>query len=289
MATATKLNLNTTEKSVDISSEFPELGELGECEPCRFVLANSLTAAPDLLVFFSFYLTIYLLAHFLIFNNWTSKLRPEAASCLISYFHGSPAVFLAGKALLSDQNRGFASTNTTFQTLILDYSIAYFLMDLIHYLLFYPSDILFIAHHLATLFVFMTCRFVVFHGAYAVLMLLIIVEVTSFCQNTWTLACARRKDSEFADKSFKYTIDVEDHDDAKIVIFNKYYPIIDIKDSLSAEQLSELSKSCFGNLLKMLHFKFQHQRIHNLLIRQLKQPNSNEPWIGVRGVILKLG
>ncbi|XP_074371000.1 TLC domain-containing protein At5g14285-like [Apium graveolens] len=157
---------------------------------------------PDLLVFFSFYLTIYLLAHFLIFNNWSSNLRPEAASCLISYFHGSPAVFLAGKALLSDQNRGFASTNTTFQTLVLDYSIAYFLMDLIHYLLFYPSDILFIAHHLATLFVFMTCRFVVFHGAYAVLVLLIIAEVTSFCQNTWTLACARRKDSEFADKVF---------------------------------------------------------------------------------------
>ncbi|XP_074322968.1 TLC domain-containing protein At5g14285-like [Apium graveolens] len=164
------------------------------------LVISPITYSRDLLVFFSFYLTIYLLAHFLIFNNWTSKLRPEAASCLISYFHGSPAVFLAGKALLSDQNRGFASTNTTFQTLVLDYSIAYFLMDLIHYLLFYPSDILFIAHHLATLFVFMTCRFVVFHGAYAVLVLLIIAEVTSFCQNTWTLACARRKDSEFADK-----------------------------------------------------------------------------------------
>lgn len=157
----------------------------------------------NLIFFFSIYLTIYLIAHFIVFKNWSSKLRPEAASCLISYAHGTPAVFLAISAIFSDPNRGFASINTYFQTLVLDYSIAYFLMDLTHYLIFYPSDVLFIAHHLATLFVFMTCRFLVFHGAYAILMLLIIAEVTSFCQNTWTLACARKGDSQFAVKVFR--------------------------------------------------------------------------------------
>lgn len=157
---------------------------------------------PNLPLFFALYFVIYLTAHFIVFKNWSSKLRPEAASCLISFAHGTPAVFLAGAAILSDPKRGFASVNTNYQTLVLDYSIAYFLMDLTHYLIFYPSDVLFIGHHLATLFVFITCRFLVFHGAYAVLILLIIAEVTSFCQNTWTLACARRADLEFAEKVY---------------------------------------------------------------------------------------
>ncbi|GFP84937.1 hypothetical protein PHJA_000637500 [Phtheirospermum japonicum] len=55
-------------------------------------------------------------------------------------------------------------------------------MDLVHYLIFYPTDVLFIGHHLATLFVFATCRYVVYHGAFAILVLLILAEVTSLCQ-----------------------------------------------------------------------------------------------------------
>lgn len=43
-----------------------------------------------------------------------------------------------------------------------------------------------------------------FHGAYAVLMLLILAEVTSFCQNTWTLACARREDLVIAQKVYDF-------------------------------------------------------------------------------------
>ncbi|XP_059284857.1 TLC domain-containing protein At5g14285 [Lycium ferocissimum] len=156
------------------------------------------SSIPNLLSFFIFFLIIYLIAYFLIFPSWKPKLRPEASSCIISFFHGTPAVFLAITSLLADPARDFHSPNTPFQNLVLDYSIAYFLMDLTHYLIFYPSDVLFIGHHVATLFVFVTCRYMVYHGAYAILVLLILAEVTSFVQNTWTLANARKADVEFA-------------------------------------------------------------------------------------------
>lgn len=164
-----------------------------------------LQSIPNLPLFFSIFLSIYLTAYFIVFRNWTPRrIRPEAASCAISIFHGTPAVFLATHAIFSDPNRGFASPNTKTQALVLDYSIAYFLMDLLHYIVFYPHDLLFIGHHLATLFVFLTCRHVVFHGAFAILSLLILAEVTSACQNAWTLASARRRDSEFAAKVYGF-------------------------------------------------------------------------------------
>ncbi|CAI9752592.1 unnamed protein product [Fraxinus pennsylvanica] len=157
-----------------------------------------LTIPNYLLLFFIMYFILYLNAYFILFRTWTRKLRPEASSCIISLAHGTPAVILASYAILSDPTRNFDSPNTSFQNLVLEYSIAYFLMDLLHYLVFYPRDMLFIGHHMCTLFVFMTCRYVVFHGAYAILMLLILAEITSLCQNVWTLASARRSDVKFA-------------------------------------------------------------------------------------------
>ncbi|XVF57855.1 hypothetical protein PTKIN_Ptkin07bG0016000 [Pterospermum kingtungense] len=147
---------------------------------------------------------LYFVAYFIVFRGWSPKIRPEASSCFISLFHGTPAVFLATFAIFSDQNRGFSSPNTKTQNLVLDYSIAYFLADLLHYIIFFPSDILFIGHHLATLFVFITCRHLVGHGSYAILVLLILAEVTSFCQNLWTLASARRYDDELAAKVYAF-------------------------------------------------------------------------------------
>ncbi|XAR51971.1 hypothetical protein NMG60_11006784 [Bertholletia excelsa] len=164
--------------------------------------ASQYSSVANLILFFSMFLVIYLVGYFVVFRNWSPKLQPEASSCFISLAHGSPAVFLASRAILSDPNRGFASANTEYQNLALDYSIAYFLMDLSHYLVFYPNDVLFIGHHLATLFVFLTCRYLVYHGGYAILVLLILAEVTSFCQNTWTLAGARRADLPIAAKVY---------------------------------------------------------------------------------------
>ncbi|KAK5802601.1 TLC domain-containing protein At5g14285 [Gossypium arboreum] len=156
------------------------------------------SSIPNLPLFFSMFLILYSIAYSIVFRNWSPKIRPEACSCFISLFHGTPAVFLATFAIFSDQNRGFSSPNTKTQNLVLDYSIAYFLTDLLHYLVFFPTDVLFIGHHLATLFVFITCRHVVFHGSYAILTLLILAEGTSFCQNVWTLASARRHDNQLA-------------------------------------------------------------------------------------------
>ncbi|KAL0377332.1 UNVERIFIED_CONTAM: TLC domain-containing protein [Sesamum radiatum] len=155
-------------------------------------------------LFFIGYLILYLIAYFIIFRSWPRRIRPEASSCAISLAHGTPAVFLAFRAILSDPARDFHSRNTPFESLVLDYSIAYFLMDLLHYLIFYPTDVLFIGHHLATLFVFLTCRYVVYHGAFAILVLLILAEVTSLCQNVWTLASARRSDVKFAAKLYDF-------------------------------------------------------------------------------------
>ncbi|GAA0152713.1 hypothetical protein LIER_11125 [Lithospermum erythrorhizon] len=165
---------------------------------------ETLTQIPNIPLFFTFFLIIYLIAYFIIFKNWSQKLKPEASSCAISFIHGTPAVFLAFKAIFADPNFHFHSQNTPFHDFVLDYSISYFLMDLLHYLIFYPSDVLFIGHHLAVLFVFLTCRFVVFHGGCALLVLLILAEVTSFCQNTWTLASSRRSDSAFAAKVYDF-------------------------------------------------------------------------------------
>ncbi|KAB1211786.1 hypothetical protein CJ030_MR6G025605 [Morella rubra] len=157
---------------------------------------------PPLFLFFSMFFSIYIIGYFVVFRNWSPKTRPEASSCFISLAHGTPALCLAANSLLADSNRSFASPNTKQQNLVLEYSIAYFLMDLVHYIIFFPDDVLFIAHHLATLFVSLTCRYLVYHGAYAILVLLILAEITSACQNAWTLASARKNDVAFAAKLY---------------------------------------------------------------------------------------
>ncbi|CAI0457440.1 unnamed protein product [Linum tenue] len=160
--------------------------------------------AAALPVAFASFLVIYILGYSLVFRHWPSGARSEASSCLISLFHGTPAVFLASFAIYSDSDRGFSATNTPFQSAVLDFSVAYFFVDLLHYVFFFsPGDALFIGHHLATLFVFLTCRYLVGHGAFAILTLLVLAEVTSFCQNVWTLAGVRKGDSKLAARVYR--------------------------------------------------------------------------------------
>ncbi|KAJ4964439.1 hypothetical protein NE237_024378 [Protea cynaroides] len=139
-------------------------------------------------------LPMFLLIFLVIYRSPHNQL--EASSCLISLAQGTLACLLADFAILQieQSQRGFASPNTIFQNTVLEFSIAYFLMDLLHYLIFFPSDILFIAHHLVTLFMFLTCKYMVFHGAFTLLVLLFLAEITSGCQNIWTLANACRVD-----------------------------------------------------------------------------------------------
>lgn len=155
-------------------------------------------------VFISLFLIIYLFGYFVVFRNWTDKHRAEACSCFMSLAHGTPAVFLASFSILMNSQGNYASPNTQFQDIVLEYSIAYFVMDILHYLVFFPTDVLFIAHHLATLYVFITCRYIVHHGAIPILVLLVLAEITSACQNTWSLARYRKSDVPAAARYYEF-------------------------------------------------------------------------------------
>ncbi|KAI3467667.1 hypothetical protein Pfo_024330 [Paulownia fortunei] len=159
-------------------------------------------------VFTLWFIFIYILGYFIIFKNWSKKYRSEASSCLMSLAHGTPALVLSIFSILQSQNSiaqlDFTSPNTSFQNLVLEFSIAYFLMDLLHYMVLVPSDVLFIAHHLATLYVLMTCRYLFEHGAVAILGILALAEVTTTCQNTWSLARYRKVDSAKAAGVFEF-------------------------------------------------------------------------------------
>ncbi|XP_062110596.1 TLC domain-containing protein At5g14285-like isoform X1 [Humulus lupulus] len=161
---------------------------------------------PTLATFFTIFLLIYAVAYFVLCRNWGPKNIAEATSCVISLAHGTPSVLLALNALTKSHMplSSFASPNTNSQNIVLDYSIAYFSVDLLHYLVFFPTDILFISHHLATLYVFMTCRFVVHHGASALLVLLVLAEATSPCQNVWSLAYLKKAGAPAALKLYKF-------------------------------------------------------------------------------------
>eukprot|EP00258_Populus_trichocarpa_P046702 XP_024462721.1 TLC domain-containing protein At5g14285 isoform X2 [Populus trichocarpa] len=126
---------------------------------------------PTLPGFFAGFISMYFLGYFVFFRNWELKHRKEASSCLMSLAHGSPAVIMAVRALLHSQT-----------------------LDLLHYMVFFPDETLFILHHLATLYVFVTCRYMIHYGAHGLLLLLILAEVTSACQNVWSIAGSRKAD-----------------------------------------------------------------------------------------------
>lgn len=164
-----------------------------------------LTFTPSFPTFFLMFLFAYLFAFFVIFRNWSPKHRSEASSCLMSLTHGTPAVIMATHAIIQAPTpRTFASPNVTGQNFVLEFSIAYFVVDLLHYMVFHPNDVLFIAHHLATLYVFVTCRYVVHHGALAILVLLVLAEVTSACQNVRSLVSLMKADVPTAKKLYEF-------------------------------------------------------------------------------------
>ncbi|RLM98328.1 uncharacterized protein C2845_PM06G11100 [Panicum miliaceum] len=157
------------------------------------------------LPFLAMFASIYLVGFFIVFRGWGPRRRAEAASCFTSLFHGTPAALLALRAVLSRHRAGggslpalLAAPNAAADDLVLDFSTAYFAVDLAHYLLFLPDEALFVAHHLATLYVLATCRHAAGAGAGALLPLEVLAEATSAAQNVWTLAGMRRRDSPLA-------------------------------------------------------------------------------------------
>ncbi|KAL1802830.1 hypothetical protein ACET3Z_031477 [Daucus carota] len=87
-------------------------------------------------------------------------------------------------------------------------------------------------------------------------------------------------------KGMQYVIPVEEHETAKLHRNNKYEQISDLVETLSVKQLAEFRASCFGNFTHLRPFKIQYQLIHNLLLRQLKQPDPLEIWFGIAGTKL---
>lgn len=158
------------------------------------LILNDSSPAP-LISFTLMFFAIYFFAYLIIFKNWSSS-RFEASSCLMSLAHGTPAVVLALNSLPTQDfsEHSFLAENTRLQDTVLEFSIGYFIVDLSHYAIFVPTNVLFIAHHLATLYVLCTCRYVIQHGAVSILVLLVLAEITSPCQNTWSLARYRKVD-----------------------------------------------------------------------------------------------
>ncbi|KAL5760100.1 hypothetical protein ACOSQ2_018938 [Xanthoceras sorbifolium] len=167
-------------------------------------MESSILYGQNLPTFFIMFSFLYVFAYMVVFRNWVLKHRAEASSCFISLAHGTPVVFMASCAVIDVRNKPFiASPNTSFQDIVLEYSIAYFFVDLLHYIVFFPRDVIFILHHLATLYVLVTCRFIVRYGAFAILVLLVLAEITSACQNVWSLAAFRKADVPALAKLYK--------------------------------------------------------------------------------------
>ncbi|XP_062103528.1 uncharacterized protein LOC133814605 [Humulus lupulus] len=94
---------------------------------------------------------------------------------------------------------------------------------------------------------------------------------------------------EYAPKGMNFLIHPDNRCSSKIASTIKYSQIQAIHEKLSKKQVSDFGDSCFGHFLTLPEFTMQHQLIHNLLLRELQQPNKLEIWAGVNGMKLRFG
>lgn len=158
--------------------------------------------SPVLFAAFGMFLIVYALGYLKLFRHWKPNDRAGASSCCTSLAHGTPAAFLAAYCMLKSPLEP-ARQNTPLENAVMEFSIAYFLVDSMHYLIFFPDDFVFIAHHLATFCVMASCRYYVGYGGLTVMSLLFLAEITSGCQNAWTLARIARLESSRIELIYK--------------------------------------------------------------------------------------
>jgi hypothetical protein len=144
---------------------------------------------------------IYLVGYFVIFRNWRGRPRFDASSCGISLVHGTLSAILATQDILS-QPWALDAPNSLRQKQIMEYSMAYFFIDLLNYMYAAPDDFLFIGHHIATFTYMFSCRYVTGYGATSVMCLIAAGEATSPVQNIWTLARMSRNESPLAKRIY---------------------------------------------------------------------------------------
>eukprot|EP00897_Mesotaenium_endlicherianum_P000910 jgi/Mesen1/1081/ME000123S00256 len=147
---------------------------------------ESLPFGRTCVISFVFFSIVYLVGYYLVFRKWLGRERAEAASCLISLAHGTTTVALTASYFF-DYPWRLAAPNSDRQVRIMEFSIAYFVLDLVHLFVAAPDDVLFIAHHVATLLYMFTC-IAYGHGAVSVMVLVAAGEATSPVQNVYTLA-----------------------------------------------------------------------------------------------------
>ncbi|KAH7414882.1 hypothetical protein KP509_14G015900 [Ceratopteris richardii] len=131
-----------------------------------------------------FFTGLYLLGYWVVFaRRWPHGAvdRFKAASCCMSIVHGTSTM----KFWLASR---LGAANTRFEEAIMEYSTAYFLVDLVHYLLFVPNQPLFVLHHVFTSSYMLSCRFYTGHVAFSTIILFVVGESTSFLQNVWTIS-----------------------------------------------------------------------------------------------------
>lgn len=141
---------------------------------------------------------IYVLGYYWWVGGWRTrtKARHEAASCFMSLLHCSATTLLTGwnvAVTLQEHDKGpwqqlLRAPNTPFQNTVMEFSIAYFVVDLMHYVLFVPEEALFVLHHVATSTYMLSCRYYTAHGGLSVMSLLGLAESTGFLQNLWFLS-----------------------------------------------------------------------------------------------------
>ncbi|KAH7414883.1 hypothetical protein KP509_14G016000, partial [Ceratopteris richardii] len=154
-----------------------------------------------------FFTGLYLLGYWVVFaRRWPRGAvdRFKAASCCMSILHGtSTSIYMLNLFYTDKQQDGggensstmkfwlasrLGAANTRFEEAIMEYSTAYFLVDLVHYLLFVPNQPLFVLHHVFTSSYMLSCRFYTGHGAFSTIILFVVGESTSFLQNVWTIS-----------------------------------------------------------------------------------------------------
>ncbi|XP_002993813.2 TLC domain-containing protein At5g14285 [Selaginella moellendorffii] len=154
-----------------------------------------------LIISLLFFATLYATAWFFIFRSWSKHKRCRAASSSISFAHALVGASLAMADMVSSPWT-LDAPNTAFQNRIMEWSMAYFIVDLFHYFLAVPEDHLFIAHHLATLTYMISCRYYTLHGAKSVMSLIAAGEATTPLQAIWTLARLAKDEFPVAERVY---------------------------------------------------------------------------------------
>nr|XP_024374495.1 TLC domain-containing protein At5g14285-like [Physcomitrium patens]XP_024374496.1 TLC domain-containing protein At5g14285-like [Physcomitrium patens]XP_024374497.1 TLC domain-containing protein At5g14285-like [Physcomitrium patens]PNR55152.1 hypothetical protein PHYPA_006047 [Physcomitrium patens] len=145
---------------------------------------------------------VYFYGYFFIFNRlWKGRYRYEAASCGMSLTHGTVVAVLCCYEIFSKE-WVLDAPNTPFQDKIMEYSMAYFIVDMLNLAFTAPDDYLFIIHHIGTLSYMISCRYFIHHGAVSVMCCIAGGEVTSPVQNIWTLAKLAKDASQKAKQLF---------------------------------------------------------------------------------------